>query len=129
MKTTGNEKASVCTLSPKRWWNKVEPYIVFRYHKRQAKKLNEEFGAKCVIQSSSNGWMNDDLTLHWVQSVIGKSAFSRRLLMSDSFRCHLGENVKKELLAGQADQLMVPMVALNAYKPQMFAETIHLKRP
>ena len=51
--------------------------------------------------------MNDYLTLHWVQSAIGKMAFSRRLLVWNSFRYHLGENVK-ELLAGKIDQLIVP---------------------
>ena len=66
-KTTGNEKAkvSVC-LAAEGDGTKLKLYIILCGHKREAKKLKEDFRTECVIQSSSNGWMNDDLTLHWV---------------------------------------------------------------
>ena len=72
MKTTGHEKTkvSVC-LTAKADGTKLKPFIVFPGAKRETKVLNEEFKAKCVVASSSNGWMNKELTLDWVRSVLG----------------------------------------------------------
>ena len=63
MKTTGQEttKVSVC-LTAKADWTKWKPFIVFPGAKRETKLLNEEFKAKCVVASSSNGRMNEELT-------------------------------------------------------------------
>ena len=53
----------------------MKPFIVFPDAKRETKLLNEEFKAKCVVASSSNGWMNEELTLDWVRSVLRKFPF------------------------------------------------------
>ena len=50
----------------------MKPFIVFPGAKRETKVLNEEFKAKCVVASSSKGWMNEELTLDWVRSVLGE---------------------------------------------------------
>ena len=73
MKTTGHEKTkvSVC-LTAKADGTKLKPFIVFPGAKRETKVLNEEFKAKCVVASSSKGWMNEELTLDWVRSVLGE---------------------------------------------------------
>ena len=65
MKTTGHEKAkvSVC-LAAKADGVKLKPFIVFPGSKRETKLLNEEFKAKCVVSSSTNGWMNEELALY-----------------------------------------------------------------
>ena len=54
MKTTGHEKTKV---SAKADGTKLKPFIVFPGAKRET-ILNEEFKAKCVVASSSNGWNN-----------------------------------------------------------------------
>ena len=81
MKTTGHEKTkvSVCLIA-KADGTKLKPFIVFPGAKRETKLLNEEFKAKCVVASSSNGWMNEELTLDWVRSVLRKFPFTRRIL-------------------------------------------------
>ena len=81
MKTTGHEKSkvSVC-LAAKGDGTKLKPFIVFPGAKREVKALNEEFKTRCVVASSVNGWMNEELTLCWVRSVLGKFSFSRRML-------------------------------------------------
>ena len=73
MKATGHEKTkvSVC-LTAKADGTKLKPFIVFPGAKRETKVLNEEFKAKCVVASSSKGWMNEELTLDWVRSVLGE---------------------------------------------------------
>lgn len=49
------------------WWEQ----IVFGGAKREVKKLSEEFKGRCVVASSSNAWMNDELTKCGVQCVLG----------------------------------------------------------
>ena len=89
MKTTGHEKSrvSVC-LTAKADGTKLKPFIIFPGGKRETKLLNEEFKAKkkCVVASSSNGWMNEELTLDWLRSVLGKFSFTRRILAWDRIR-------------------------------------------
>ena len=41
----------------------MKPFIVFKNAKRETKALSKEFKTRYVIVSSSNGWMNDDLTM------------------------------------------------------------------
>ena len=63
MSTTGHEKTkvSVC-LTAKADWTKWKPFTVFPGAKKETKLVNEEFKAKCVVASFSNGWMNEELT-------------------------------------------------------------------
>ena len=95
MKTTSQEKTkvSVC-LTAKADWTKWKPFIVFPGAKRETKLLNEEFKAKCVVASSSNGRMNKELTFDWVRSVLGNFSFTWRILAWDSFKCHVMETIK-----------------------------------
>ena len=61
LKSTGNEKVkvSVC-INAKADGTKVKAFIVFQDAKREATALNEEFKNRCVVTSSSNGWMNKE---------------------------------------------------------------------
>ena len=85
LKTMGHEKCmvSVC-LAAKADGTKLKPLIVFRAAKRESKALDEEFKSRCVIETSGNAWMNEDLTLTWVKRVVGAFCFNRRLLAWDS---------------------------------------------
>ena len=86
------------------WWEQ----IVFGGAKREVKKLSEEFNGRCVVASSSNAWMNDELTKCWVQCVLGKLAFTRRLLAWDAFRCHITDSTKQELRLRKVDTVIIP---------------------
>ena len=109
LKTTGHEKSkvSVC-LTAKADGTKLKPFIVFPGAKRETKQLNEEYKNKCYVASSVNGWMNEDLTREWVQRVLGKFSFARRMLAWDSFKCHITDSIKQELAHAKIDPVIVP---------------------
>ena len=109
MKTTGHEKCrvSVC-LTAKADGSKLKPFIVFKNAKRDTKALNEEFKTKCVIVNSSNGWMNDDLTLEYTKTVLGTFSFGRRFLAWDSYECHMDSKVAASLKSSKIDQVIIP---------------------
>ena len=69
---------------------------------------NEEFKAKCVVASSSNGYMNEKLTLDWVRSVLRKFSFTRRILEWDWFKYHVMETIKQELRTLKTYPLIIP---------------------
>ena len=109
LKTTGHEKVrvSVC-LTAKADGTRLKPFIVFGGAKRECKTLNDEFKTKCVVASSPNAWMNEELTLDFIRSVIGKFAFSKRLLAWDSFECHMMQPIKALLKSCNVDSVIVP---------------------
>ncbi|KAI6650833.1 Pogo transposable element with KRAB domain-like [Oopsacas minuta] len=57
---------------------------------------------------SSNGWMDEKLTHEWLQTVCGGLSFGRRLLVWDSFRCHIQDRVKKEVARLKTDMAVIP---------------------
>lgn len=109
LRTTGHEKSkvSVC-LTAKADGTKLKPFIVFPGAKRETKQLNEEFKNKCYVVSSVNGWMNKDLTRYWVQGVLGKFSFTRRMLAWDSFKCHITDSIKQEFSHAKTKTVIVP---------------------
>ena len=76
--------------------------------KRETKQLNEEFKNRYYVASSMNGWMNEDLTRDWVQGVLGKFSFTRRMLAWDSFKCHITDSIKQELAQSKINPVIVP---------------------
>ena len=108
-------EVSVC-LAAKADGTKLKPFIVFPGAKRKTKLLNEEFKAKCVVASSTNGWMNEELTLYWVRSVLGRFSFTRRMFALDSFKFHVMETVKRELLTSKIDPLIILGGVRNTFK-------------
>ena len=74
MKTTGHEKYHVTAgLAAKNDGTKLKPIIVFKGAKREVEQLQKEYKNKCFIATSTNGWMDTDLTLSWVNTVLGQS--------------------------------------------------------
>ena len=108
LKTTGHEKVMVTVcLSTQADGTKLKIFILFRGTKRESKKLNEDYKHKCVIATSANAWMNEELTLNWVRSVFGAFSF-RRLLAWDSYECHMMQSVKEALSRINVDQVIMP---------------------
>ena len=72
LKTTGHDKCmvSIC-LAVKADGNKLKPFIVFCAAKRESISLDEEFKSCCVVKSSGNTWMNEQLTTIWEKQVLG----------------------------------------------------------
>ena len=133
MKTTGHEvrvsvRVSVC-LTAKADGTRLKPFIVFAGAKRECKGLNEEFKSRCVIASSPNAWMNEELTLTYVNSIIGRFAFNRRLLSRDSFECHITNSVREILKDFNVDDVNVSgECSSHTSRHPMCHGTNHLKR-
>ena len=72
-------------------------HIVFQGAKCEATALNEEFKNRCVVASSSNGWMNEELVLKFLREVLEIFSFKKRLFVWDTFEAHMTEDVRKLL--------------------------------
>ena len=57
---------------------------------------------------STNGWMNDSLTIDYLQSIIGQLSFNKRLLVWDSYHCHISEAVRAETTQLQLHTAIIP---------------------
>lgn len=90
--TTGHEKnrVTVC-LGALADGRKLEPLMVFK-GKRMPTEIKDVRGV--VIAMTSNGWMQASTTLSWIEKCWGKMAFSKRMLIWDSFRSHITDEAK-----------------------------------
>ena len=106
IRTTGHEKSriTVC-LTAKANGTKLPPMIIFK-----GKRLDREVAALpgVVAVMSDNGWMNENLTLQYLHSTLGRMTFSRRLLVWDSYRCHISQAVKQEAKKMKVDMAIIP---------------------
>ena len=99
LKTTGHEKSHLTVvLAAKADGTKLKPYIVFKGAIREVKAMQQQV-TRAVIATSVNGWMNDTLTTHWLLNVVGKFSFTPRILVWDSYRCHISDT-KAEMKTG-----------------------------
>eukprot|EP00794_Sanderia_malayensis_P013386 gene13386-14759_t len=109
LKTTGHEKCRVTVgLAAKGDGVKLKPFIVFKGAKQETEAMKKEFQHKCVVATSSNGWMDTDLTLTWINSVLGQFSFHRRLLAWDTYECHLMPAFQDSLKSKKIDTAMIP---------------------
>ena len=67
--------------------------------------------------------MNDDLTEMYTKEVIDKNLSGRRLLVWDSFKCHISPRAKKLLLGRTVDMA----VAQSSFNRLTSVGTNHLK--
>ena len=73
LKTTGHEKGKVTvTLAAKANGEKFKPSIVFPGYKREVQNLKKDPAIKnsCYVESTINGWMNENTTIDWVENVL-----------------------------------------------------------
>ena len=77
LKTTGHEKymVSIC-LAAKADETKLKSFVVFSAPKRESELLDEEFESCCVVKSSGNAWINEELITIWVKQVLGAFSFN-----------------------------------------------------
>ena len=84
LKTTGLEKSKVTvTLAAKTNGDKLKPYIVFPGHKREVQNLEKGLAIKnrYDVESTINGWMNENTTIDWVENVLKTFTFGKRRLL------------------------------------------------
>ena len=87
---------SIC-LTTKTCRAKLKPVIVFQGAKHEATTLNEEFKNRCVLASSSNGWMKEELVLKCLRQVLWVFSFKKRLFAWDTFYTNKTKDVRKLL--------------------------------
>ena len=112
LKTTGHEKSKVTfTLAAKANGDKLKPNIVFPEHKCEVQNLAKDPAIKnrCYVVSTTNGWMNENTTIDWVENFLKTFTFGKRRLFAwDSFRAHLVQSVKEFLNKGKIDPVVIP---------------------
>ena len=94
LKSTGHEKDHFTViLTARADGTKAKPYVVF---KGKGTRLIKDLQciAGIVVRFSSNGWMNDSLTIDYLHAIIGQLTFHKRLLVWDAYRCHTSEAVR-----------------------------------
>jgi hypothetical protein len=103
---TGQEKVriTVC-LAVLADGRKLPPMIVFK-GKRMSNEVKKFPGV--VTKMTPNGWVQVDTTISWVNAVWGSLALGRRMLVWDSYRCHLANEVKQCLKAANAILACIP---------------------
>ena len=109
LKTTGHEKVrvSVCHAA-KSDGTKLKPFLVFAKAKRESRSWYEEYKYQCSVVSSTNGWMNEDLTLQWIKELVWKFSFGKRLLTWNSYEAQMTEDVKIPLEELNTETVKVP---------------------
>lgn len=108
MLTTGHEKSRVTVLlSGRSDGYKFIPYVLIP-KKRPIKKLVDAFRGKLELVWCGKSWMNDFLTADFLKRIIGHDIFGKRLLVWDSFRCHISESTKKVLRQMKIDTAVIP---------------------
>ena len=72
----------------------MKPYVVI-----PAKKVKKELTLipGVVVAASRNDWMNESLTTDWIEKVWTNFSYQKRLLVWDSFKCHIFDESKDEL--------------------------------
>ena len=108
LKTSGHEKDHFTViLTAKADGTKMKPYVVFKGKgTRLIKDLQNIPGI--VVRFSTNGWMNDDLTVDYLHSIIGALSFSKRLLVWDAYRCHTSQAVRSETAKLRLHTAIIP---------------------
>ena len=61
-----------------------------------------------VVRFSKNGWMNDALTVEYLNCLIGAFSFHKRLLVWDAYKCHISEHVRAHIKSLHLHSAVVP---------------------
>lgn len=109
VRTTGAERqrctVMLCITADGR---KLPPYVVFKRKRVPA----AQFPNGVIVRAQEKGWMTDDLVKDWLKCVWekrpGADLGARSLLVLDSFRGHLTENVREQLRASETDLAVIP---------------------
>lgn len=99
-KTRDTKKVRIqVALTAKADGTKLNPFIVSAGAKRESKTkiLYRDFKSQCSVVSSTNEWMNEYLTMRWINKIVGRFAFSKGLLSWDSYESHLTDPLKNLL--------------------------------
>ena len=107
--STGHEKLNVTVaLAAAASGDKKCPFIIFKGKGKTTEDRELKARRDIHVVFSDNGWFNDSLTIEWLQRVLGSLAFRQRLLIWDSYRCHLSEAVGDSRRRRKVDTAVIP---------------------
>ena len=108
LKSTGHEKNHfTVVLTARANGMKMKPFVVFKGKGTRLRKELEQIPG-IVVRFSSNGWMNDTLTIDYLSSIVGAVSFNKRLLVWDAYRCHTSAAVGAETVRLRLHTAIVP---------------------
>ena len=108
LKSTGHEKSHfTVVLTARANGTKMKPFVVYKGKGTRLMKELERIPG-IIVRFSSNGWMNDVLTIEYLRSVIGALSFGKRLLVWDAYRCHTSAAVRAETARLRLHTSVVP---------------------
>lgn len=109
IKTTGHEKtAFTVVLCCAASGAKLSPMVIFK--RKTIPKENFPKGVE--IRACTKGWMNEEMMISWINTVYRrrKGAFFKQsaLLIMDSMRAHINDNVKRVCKSAKAQLSIIP---------------------
>ncbi len=107
IKATGSEKFRLTVLLCAREDGRKEKPFVLLNRKRQLPVL-KKFETCITFNYAGTNWMNEQLTLDFLHRTFGKLSFSNRLLVWDSFKCHISEKILAEMKRMNLDCAVIP---------------------
>lgn len=106
IKTTGHEKSRItvmlCVTADR---GKLPPYVIL--NRKMIPK--ENFGQDIIIRAQENAWMTSELMQDWLECVWERrpDANNRSMLIIDSFRGHLTDEVKDKIKEKTSDLVII----------------------
>ena len=94
-------------LTAKANGHKCLPFVLLP-RKRPVADVVQKFSGKLVLSWSGQIWMNDKLTEEYLHKTFGPQLFSKRVLIWNSFQCHLSEATRSVLKSLKIDTIVVP---------------------
>ena len=98
-------------LTAKAYGTKLRPFVLLN------RKELEQFRGQLIIKYKGTNWMNYDLTEMYIKEVIDKNLFGRRLLVWDSFKCHINPRAKQLLIGRNVNMAVVSGVCTKFVQP------------
>ncbi len=94
-------------LAAKASGQKLRPFLVIN-RVRPLPNLEKSFPKLLIGYNRKNGWFNQELTIEFLEKVIGAFSFQCRLLVWDAFSCHLSAQTKARARQLGLDLAFVP---------------------
>ena len=108
VQTLGHEKVHITVMVCARAnGTKCKPFVLL-IRKRPVPAVVQKCSGRLVLSWAGRVWMDNSLTEDFLRRVLGPLAFGKRLLVWDSFKCHLSEETKAVLAELKAHNAVVP---------------------
>ena len=107
IKSTGHEKLRLTVvLTARADGSKLKPYIVIPRKREIQDLINTNKDA--LLSFAPKSWMDNQLTKDYLNRVIGRFSFTKRLMIWDSYSCHLSSETKNVLRNFNLDSVIIP---------------------